>query len=61
MLSQLQARYKAVIAALGGVLIYLQAVNATNPNHWVSVAIIVLTVLGVHQVSNKSQYDGKTQ
>lgn len=53
MLQALQARYKALIALLGGVLVYLQGVQATNPNKYVSVAIIVLTVLGVHQVSNK--------
>jgi hypothetical protein len=54
LLTQLQARYKALVAALGGVLVYLQAVQASNPNHWVSVAIIVLMVLGVHQVENKA-------
>lgn len=48
-----QARYKALVAALGGVLVYLQGVQATNPNHWVSLAIIVLMVIGVHQVTNK--------
>lgn len=53
MLQKLKARYKALIAALGGVLIYLQGVQATNPNHYLSIAIIVLTVLGVHQVTNK--------
>lgn len=53
MLVKIQKRYKAIIAALGGVLIYLQGVQATNPNHWVSAVIIVLTVLGVHQATNK--------
>lgn len=49
----LQARYKALVAALGGILVYLQGVQATNPNHWISVAIIVLMVVGVHSVTNK--------
>lgn len=53
MFQKIQARYKAVVAALGGILIYLQAVQMSNPNHWVSVLIIVLTVVGVHQTPNK--------
>lgn len=48
----IQARWKAVVAAAGMVLFYLQAYQMTNPNHWVSVAIGVLTVLVVHQVPN---------
>lgn len=48
-----QARYKAVIAALGGVLVYLQGVQASNPNKYVSLAIIILMVIGVHSIANK--------
>ncbi len=55
LLVKLQARYKALISLLGGVLVYLQAIVATNPNHWVTVAILVLTTLGVHQATNKGQ------
>lgn len=54
MLNQSQVRAKAVVAALGGVLSYLYAVEATNPNHYIAAAILVLTVLGVHQTPNKS-------
>lgn len=49
----LQARLKAVVALLGVVLTYLQVYQTTNPNHWLTVVIGVLTVLGVHQVTNK--------
>lgn len=48
----LQARYKALVSALGGVLTYLYAVQTANPNHWIMIAILVLTVLGVHTVKN---------
>ena len=51
----LQARLKAVVSALGGVLGYLYVVEASQPNHYVEIAIIVLTVLGVQQVPNKPQ------
>lgn len=53
MLKQIETRYKALIAALGGVLVYLQGVQASNPNKYVSLAIIILMVIGVHQISNK--------
>lgn len=49
----IQARWKAVAALLGLVLTYLQVYQTTNPNHWVTVVIGVLTVLVVHQVPNK--------
>lgn len=52
MLQALNQRRKALVAGLGGVLVYLQAIQASNPNHWVSVAILVLMFLGVHQVPN---------
>lgn len=52
LITWLQARYKALVSALGGVLTYLYSVQVSNPNHWVMIAIIVLTVLGVHQVPN---------
>ena len=48
-----QARYKADIAALGGLLTWLYQVEVTNPNKWVALTIIVLTVLGVHQIPNE--------
>lgn len=48
----LQARYKALVSALGGVLTYLYSVQVSNPNHWIMIAILVLTVLGVHTVKN---------
>lgn len=49
----LQARYKALVSALGGILGYLYIVEASKPNHYVELAIVVLTTLGVHQVSNR--------
>lgn len=55
LLTKLQARYKALVSLLGGVLVYLQAIVVTNPNHWVTLAILVLTTLGVHQVTNKAE------
>lgn len=53
MLNQLQVRLKAVVALLGGVLTWLYAVQITNPNKYVTGAILLLTVLGVHQAPNK--------
>lgn len=50
---QVLARLKAVWALLGVVLFYLQAVQAANPNHYVSGLIGILTVLGVHQLPNR--------
>lgn len=52
-ITQLQVRYKAIVSLLGGVLTYLYMVQATNPNHYIAIAIVVLTALGVHQVTNK--------
>lgn len=49
----IQARYKALVAALGSVLTYLYSVQVANPNKWVMVAILALTVIGVHQAENK--------
>jgi len=46
------ARLKLVPAIAGFVLFYLQAYQVSNPNHYLSVVIAVLTVLGVHQVPN---------
>lgn len=48
-----QARWKAVVALLGGVLGYLYQIQATNPNHWVAMAIVVLTAFGVHTITNR--------
>lgn len=55
LLVKIQARYKALVALLGGVLVYLQGVQATNPNKYVSIVIIALTVLSVHAVPNKAE------
>lgn len=52
-MQSINARRKAVVAALGGVLLYLQSIQVTNPNKYVSIAIVVLMVLGVHAVPNK--------
>lgn len=49
----LQQRYKALISLLGGLLGYLYAVQMSNPNHYVLLAIAVLTTLGVHQARNQ--------
>lgn len=51
----IQARWKAIMALAGVVLMYLQFYQTTNPNHWVTVVIGILTVLGVHQVTNKGE------
>lgn len=51
--TQVLIRAKAAIALLGLILFYLQALETAQPNHYVSLAIGVLTVLGVHQVSNQ--------
>lgn len=49
----IQARWKAIVALLGGVLGYLYQIQASNPNHYVALAIVVLTAIGVHQVTNQ--------
>ena len=46
------ARLKAVVAALGVVLLLLVQIEAVKPNHYVELAIGILTVLGVHQTPN---------
>lgn len=48
----LLARLKLLPALLGFVLFYLQAYQVSSPNHWVSVAIGILTLLGIHQTPN---------
>lgn len=46
------ARLKTVVAALGTLLNFLYVLDAAHPNHYVELAIGVLTVLGVHQTKN---------
>lgn len=46
------ARLKTLVAALGTLLSFLYVVEAAHPNHYVELAIGVLTVLGVHQTKN---------
>lgn len=54
MINWILARKKAIVAFVGLVATYLQVYNTTNPSHWITVVLGILTVLGVHQATNKA-------